>query len=103
MTWADIYSELKGWQALIGSLLGFLALLGGALFNAHLNRKRDDRLRLAEAKIVALSLYGEVTLFRKDMASLANAVGGWYTKRVRRSAIRSQWPYPQLGLPAFGA
>ncbi len=75
MDWASVYQELRGWQALIGSLLGFGGLVIGALFNAHLNRKRDDRLRDTGAVTIALSLYGEIRLLRETAAELARVLG----------------------------
>ena len=42
--------------ALTGSFLGLVALLLGALFNASLNRKRDDRLRREDQQAVASAL-----------------------------------------------
>jgi hypothetical protein len=39
--------------SLIGSSIGLIALLLGALFNAHLNRRRDDRLRREEQRATA--------------------------------------------------
>jgi hypothetical protein len=56
---------------LTGSSLGLLALLSGALFNAYLNRKRDDRLRREEARTVASAIKAE--LFRISVALLRNA------------------------------
>src|SRR5262249_20028729 len=53
--------------ALTGSLIGFLALLGGALFNAHLNRKRDDRLRKEERRAVATALRAELAGCRRAL------------------------------------
>ncbi len=81
MSWLSFYNELKGWQSVIGSTLGFGALIAGALFNAHLNRKRDDRLRNAEAITIALSLYGEILLLRGDVAAMAASLGSWYVDR----------------------
>lgn len=81
MTSLSLYQELKGWQSVIGSVLGFAGLIAGALFNAHLNRKRDDRLRDAEAITLALSLYGEILLLRDNIAALANGLGAWFVKR----------------------
>jgi hypothetical protein len=49
---------------LVGSTLGLLAILAGALFNAHLNRKRDDHLRSEEARAVRAALIGELTGYR---------------------------------------
>jgi hypothetical protein len=45
---------------LTGSTLGLLALLVGALFNAHLNRRRDDRLRVADRFALASTLHAEL-------------------------------------------
>jgi hypothetical protein len=47
-------STMQFLGTLTGSLLGLLAILAGALFNAHLNRARDDRLRLEEARSYAV-------------------------------------------------
>jgi hypothetical protein len=46
--------------AVIGSLLGFIALVVGALFNAKLNRDRDDRLRKVEIRAVAAAIRAEL-------------------------------------------
>ena len=46
---SEFYSELKGWQTAIGSLLGFIALMVAALWNFRLNRRRDAALRADEA------------------------------------------------------
>src|SRR6185312_6320724 len=45
---------------LTGSSLGLVAILLGALFNAHLNRCRDDRLREADRIALASTLYAEL-------------------------------------------
>jgi hypothetical protein len=50
---------------LAGSTLGFLALLAGALFNAHLNRSRDNRLRDNDRRVLATALYAELELVRE--------------------------------------
>ena len=78
MDWALVYAEVKGWQGLIGSILGFGALTWGALYNFRLNRRRDDRLRELDAQAVALSLYVEIIHLRGEVAALANALGKWY-------------------------
>lgn len=46
---------------LTGSALGLLALLLGALFNAHLNRKRDNNLRDIDRVAVASAIYAELS------------------------------------------
>jgi hypothetical protein len=68
------YEELKGWQAGIGSVLGFFALMVAALWNFRLNRRRDTQLRTDEALSVAAALYGEMLLLRQEVAALARAV-----------------------------
>src|SRR5215471_19248105 len=53
--------------ALTGSFLGLVALLLGALFNAHLNRKRDDRLRREDQRAVASALRTELAGCRRAL------------------------------------
>jgi hypothetical protein len=57
---------------LAGSSLGLLALLAGALFNAHLNRKRDDRLRKLDARGVAAALRAELAGFEHTLRGNAD-------------------------------
>lgn len=76
----DFYTELKGWQGAIGSVLGFVALIAGALFNFRLNRKRDERLRNEEIVSIACALYGEIVILRQSVARMANAVGYRYIR-----------------------
>lgn len=47
----------------IGSLIGLVALLIGALFNAHLNRNRDDRMRQQEIESVRSAIGTELRCF----------------------------------------
>lgn len=79
--WASFYAELKGWQTSIGSALGFIALVCGALVNYNLNRKRDQQLRDEEIAAVGCALYGEMLLLRQSIARLAQSVGSRYLKR----------------------
>ena len=51
-------------QAGLGALLGLLAILAGALFNAHLNRLRDNRLRRRSTLSLAAALSAEVRSFK---------------------------------------
>lgn len=46
--------------ALTGSVIGFGALVAGALFNAKLNRQRDDRLHRVETRGVAAAIRAEL-------------------------------------------
>jgi hypothetical protein len=65
--------HLSGQATFLGSLIGFLALLGGALggalFNAWLNRRRDDRLRREEQRAVATALRAELAGCTKILLS----------------------------------
>jgi len=53
--------------SMVGALTGLIALLLGALFNAHLNRRRDDRLRREEQRAVATALRAELAGFRRTL------------------------------------
>jgi hypothetical protein len=57
---------------LAGSTLGLIALLLGALFNAHLNRKRDDRLRRQDRQMVAVALHTELSSIEHTLLENAN-------------------------------
>jgi hypothetical protein len=46
--------------AMVGSTIGFVALVAGALFNAKLNRNRDDRLRHLETRSFAAAIRAEL-------------------------------------------
>ncbi|MCB1541369.1 MAG: hypothetical protein KDJ25_11150 [Rhodoblastus sp.] len=87
----DFYAELKGWQTAIGSILGFFALVIGALFNFRLNRRRDALLRNEESVAAAVALYGEILLLRKELARLAREVAAIYiregTSRVTKTGF----------------
>lgn len=59
---------------LAGSSLGLLAILLGALFNAHLNRARDDRLRAEEARSIRGALLGELIGIRDGFNNMASTL-----------------------------
>jgi hypothetical protein len=56
---------------LTGSTLGLVALLLGALFNAHLNRRRDDRLRDADRFALASTLHAELLSIHRTLVENA--------------------------------
>jgi hypothetical protein len=53
--------------SLVGSSIGLVALVLGALFNAHLNRKRDDRLRRLETRSVAAAIRAELACIESTL------------------------------------
>lgn len=64
--------------ALVGSAIGFIALVAGALFNAKLNRSRDDRLRRLGTRAMAAALRAKLasveTTLRENAAGLRRKV-----------------------------
>jgi hypothetical protein len=59
---------------LTGSFFGLVALLLGALFNAHLNRRRDDRIREEDQRAVATALRAELEGLRRTLSDAAETV-----------------------------
>jgi hypothetical protein len=59
---------------LVGSFFGLIALLLGALFNAELNRRRDDRLRTEEQRAVATALKAELEGLRRTLNDAAETI-----------------------------
>lgn len=56
-----------------GAAIGLIALMLGALFNAWLNRRRDDRLQRAEKFGLAVTLLAELSGFER---ALIQNIGG---------------------------
>src|SRR5262245_4424705 len=78
--------------ALIGSSIGLVALLLGALFNAELNRRRDDRLRREDQRAVATALRAELEGLRRTLIYNAETISqGGYLK-----------PGEQVNVPDLG-
>ena len=67
--WSWLHETSPGQATFLGSLFGFLALLGGALFNAWLNRRRDDRLRQQDRRAIATALKAELAELRGILLS----------------------------------
>jgi hypothetical protein len=90
---------------LIGSSIGLVALLLGALFNAHLNRRRDDRLRRLDQRAMAVALKTELAGWSE---SLGRFVESTKTKGPYSSSTKLGFPVlatrllpdmvPKLGL-----
>ena len=73
MSWKQFLDEVTNLNY-AGVLIGLATVVLGALLNASLNRRRDDRIRNAEMIAVAAALYGEVLLLRQELARLAKIV-----------------------------
>jgi hypothetical protein len=75
MAVADLVQWLEGLKggaptvvgALLGSVIGFVTLVLGALFNARLNRQRDDNLRKVETRSIAAALRAELAGIRETL------------------------------------
>jgi hypothetical protein len=91
---------------LTGSFLGLIALLLGALFNAHLNRKRDDDLREVDGIALAKSIYAELTGVHRTLIENAQrlrdhapAVGeGFMVPDLHHSVQVFSHMLPKIGL-----
>jgi hypothetical protein len=66
--------------------VGLLTVVAGALFNAHLNRRRDDRLRISEASGVASALHAELEGIKSSLTNNA----------ARLSTIESDFLVPDI-------
>ena len=85
--WIDAWVWLAGLQggapqflgALTGSLLGLIGILLGALYNAHLNRKRDDRVRQEEARSIIAALRAELSAVEESLLNNAQKLEGQIT------------------------
>lgn len=100
--WQGVYAELKGWQQSLAALLGFSALIAAALFNARLNRRRDERLRVDEARAVAAALYGEMIIVQQSLGKMAKAVARRYVDHGlgrRRGDAFDKHLLEEVGLP----
>ena len=67
--WAWLHDATSGQATFLGSSLGLLAILAGALFNAYLNRRRDDQLRQEDRKALTAALLAELGDFRASLQS----------------------------------
>jgi hypothetical protein len=58
--------------SLTGAAFGLTAIIVGALFNAHLNRRRDDHLRKIEARTLAVALKAELAGLNQSLTENAD-------------------------------
>jgi hypothetical protein len=87
---------------LTGSGLGLIALLIGALFNAHLNRRRDDRLRGNDAHAVTSAIKAELSGIRETLTHNADGLekpeGGFLNPDIAHSVRVTPVLLQKLGL-----
>lgn len=108
--WDAIASLPESTAAFLGALAGvgggLLAILAGALLNAHLNRKRDDRLRNVEIVAVTNALDAELMKFHSFSSEHAaklrqpplNTFGAIAVGRPLSAPIFEKMTGHQLGL-----
>jgi hypothetical protein len=112
--WNDVWNSLatlpQGSASFIGTLagstLGLIALLLGALFNAHLNRKRDDRLREQDRQSVAAALHAELSSIEHALLENAKRLtekppeegSGFLVPDVLHSSVLFKDMLPKIGL-----
>lgn len=70
--WTWVQTLPSGAASFVGSLtgasIGLIAIVIGALFNAHLNRRRDDRLRKQDARASATALRAELSAINETLS-----------------------------------
>lgn len=71
----SLYAELVKWQIGIGAVLAFGGLIIAALYNADLNRQRDDRLRDEQSFALAMTLQAEIAASLGNLSSMRRTVG----------------------------
>ncbi|RWB72942.1 MAG: hypothetical protein EOQ50_18415 [Mesorhizobium sp.] len=62
--------------SLTGAGIGLIAIVLGALFNAYLNRRRDDRLRKVAAKAAAIGITAELLSVERVLRRNAADING---------------------------
>lgn len=76
--WQQIVTLPQGAATFLGTLtgssLGLVAILLGALFNARLNRRRDDRLRADEAKSLRSAIRAELVAIKATLQRNADGL-----------------------------
>lgn len=101
-----LYEELKSWQSAIAALVGFGGLIIGALWNFHLNRRRDADIRHNEMISVASALYGEILLLRQEAARVARIIAHWEAQRrdcFEQSSVEDYMPGDPILYPALAS
>lgn len=93
----DWFINLQNWQSGIGAywgaLFGLGAILMGALYNAELNRARDDRLHEKEARALVSALQAEIMAVVIDITAINTAAVKTYEIKgdVELSSVESRY------------
>ena len=101
-----LYEELKSWQSAIAAIVGFTGLIVGALWNFHLNRRRDAEIRQSEMLSVASALYGEILLLRQEAARVARIIAQWEANLrdcFEHSSVEDYLPGDPILYPALAS
>jgi hypothetical protein len=89
-----------------GASIGLFVLLIGALFNAHLCRRRDDRVRRMEARAAATALSAELTGINQALMQNTASTeiqrpppgGGYYVPDLSQGIRAYPHVLPKIGL-----
>jgi hypothetical protein len=88
--------------ACTGAAIGLIALMLGALFNAHLNRRRDDELRRLDTRATAASLRAELSSMEETVTvnagDLDNTKEDFYLPDLSHSVRILPSVLPKMGL-----
>lgn len=86
----------------IGTASGLVAILLGALFNAHLNRKRDENLRKMERETLIVALRAELmglsSTLKSNAEMLSDPKGDFLMPDLSHSIRVMPTLIPKLGL-----
>jgi hypothetical protein len=69
--WQWLHDLSPGQATFLGWIVGIVTVVGGALLNAHLNRRRDDQLRQQDRRAVATALKAELAGIQSILLSNA--------------------------------
>ncbi|MFK7865833.1 MAG: hypothetical protein AB8B77_00160 [Alphaproteobacteria bacterium] len=72
----DEFERSAYWGTVIGSGFGLIALLLGALFNADLNRRRDDRIRREQQEKAFQLLIADIRVFIEELIGVYTLIYG---------------------------
>ena len=90
--WQDIIAQPDSAAAFLGALAGagggLLAIILGALINAELNRRRDDRLRDQERVAIAIAVQVELAALGSHAANRRITIRKW---RAQAKSVTGDW------------